>query len=92
MSTPSLYFLTNKKLLKALFKIRSVYPAKALSIIAKIPGIGSPQLQKDAGMLIDVYKKLDDMYEVFSHFTLNEWIYESKMVVELDAAMSPEER
>lgn len=32
------------------------------------------------------------MYEVFSHFTLNEWIYESKMVVELEAAMTPEER
>jgi hypothetical protein len=55
MSTPNLYFMTNKKLLKMLFKMRSVYPAKALAMIAKIPGIGSPQLQKDACMLIDVY-------------------------------------
>lgn len=32
------------------------------------------------------------MYELFSHFTKNEWIYESKKIFELEAEMSSEER
>ena len=41
---------------------------------------------------MEVYQKLDDMYEMFSHFTVNEWIYETKAIVELEEQMTPEDR
>jgi len=61
-------------------------------MLAQVPGIGSPELKRNAGMLNEAYKNLDDMYELFSHFTVNEWIYETKAIVELDAQMTPEDR
>jgi fatty acyl-CoA reductase len=49
LSVPKIYFMKNKKLIKTIFNIRSVYPAKALLMLSKIPGIGSPGLRKNAG-------------------------------------------
>lgn len=83
--------MKNKRLIKTLFKLRSVYPAQALLMLAQVPGIGSPELKKNAGLLNEAYQKLDDMYEMFSHFTVNEWIYETKAIMELDAQMTPED-
>lgn len=55
ISTPSIYFMTNKKMIKTLFKLRSVYPAQALLMLAQVPGIGSPELKRNAGMLNEAY-------------------------------------
>jgi hypothetical protein len=40
-------FTSKKKVLKTLFFFRSQLPAAILDKVAKIPGIGSPQLQRD---------------------------------------------
>lgn len=60
--------------------------------VSKIPGIGSPKMQKEVQTLKFVNEKLGDLYELFAHFTRNEWIYESKKIYELEARMTPEER
>ena len=49
-------------------------------------------MQKDAQTLKFVNSKLADLYELFSHFTCNEWIFESKQIYELEAQMTPEDR
>ena len=36
--------------------------------------------------------KLEDLYELFAHFTRNEWIYESNKIYEFEAQLTPEER
>lgn len=35
---------------------------------------------------------MGDLYELFAHFTRNEWIYESKKIFEFEAMLTPEER
>ena len=32
------------------------------------------------------------MYDIFQHFTENEWVYESAKIYEFEARMTPEER
>jgi Male sterility protein len=39
-----------------------------------------------------VNEKINDMYEMFSHFTRNSWVYETKMIYELDSQLTPDER
>jgi hypothetical protein len=53
--------------------------------VSKIPGIGSPKMQKDVQTLKFVNEKLGDLYELFAHFTRNEWIYESNKIYEFEA-------
>ena len=77
LAQPKIYFIKNTKLLKALYYWRSKFPAMVIGKVAKIPGIGSPKLASQMGQLQEAYKKLDDLYDLFKHFTMNEWIYET---------------
>jgi len=77
LAQPDIYFIKNTKLLKALYYWRSKFPAMVIGKVAKIPGIGSPKLASQMGQLQEAYKKLDELYDLFKHFTMNEWIYET---------------
>ena len=37
-------------------------------------------------------EKISDLYNLFSFFTVNEWVYEGKMIYELMSKMSEEEK
>ena len=39
-----------------------------------------------------VNEKINDLYELFQHFTKNQWIYETQKIYEFDALMTPQER
>lgn len=91
-AVPRIFFIDNKKLIKSLFYVRSQLPTLVLEKLAKIPFIGSPELTKNVALLKMANGKLNDMYELFSHFTLNQWIYENKKVYEFEAMMTPAER
>ena len=75
-----------------MFFLTSKLPTSILDKVSKIPGIGTPKMQKDVQTLKFVNEKLGDLYELFAHFTRNEWIYESKKIYELEAQMTIEER
>jgi hypothetical protein len=89
---PKAVFSDNKKYIDTMFFLTSKLPTSILDKVSKIPGIGNPKMQKDVQTLKFVNDKLGDLYELFSHFTRNEWIYESKKIYELEAQMTPEER
>jgi Male sterility protein len=75
-----------------MFYLTSKLPTAVLDKVSKIPGIGSPKMQKDVQTLKFVNEKLGDLYELFAHFTRNEWIYESNQIYELEAMMTKGER
>jgi Male sterility protein len=39
-----------------------------------------------------VNEKITDLYDSFQHFTRNEWIYETKKLIEFDARMTAADR
>jgi hypothetical protein len=63
-----------------------------LGAIAKLPFLGSPALQKNVKMLNTAYEKIEEMYDLFNHFTRNDWIYETRALLELEGRMNEEER
>lgn len=78
--------------MKALFYLRSYLPVLALEKISKIPGLMDPKKAKQIAELKFVYSKINEMYDLFQHFSGNEWIYETKKIVEYDAVLTPEDR
>jgi hypothetical protein len=89
---PDVQFINNKRTLKRLFYLRSILPTNILSKVAQIPGIGSAKMRADLKQLREVNTKIGEMYDIFAHFTCNEWIYETGKVYEMLAQMIPEEQ
>ena len=75
-----------------MFFLTSKLPVAIMEKVSKIPGIGSPKMAKEIQGLKFVNDKLGDLYELFAHFTRNEWIYESNKIYELEGQLTPEER
>lgn len=51
-----------------------------------------PAQKKQIAELKFVYSKINEMYDLFQHFSGNEWIYENKKIYEYHSKMSPEDR
>lgn len=79
-------------MVKKLFYLRSVLPANILSRVAQIPGVGSPKMRADLKQLREVNTKIGEFYDLFAHFTCNEWIYETAKVYEMIQLLTPEEQ
>ncbi|CDW87851.1 male sterility protein [Stylonychia lemnae] len=88
---PYIKFVANKKLYNALFFLRNDLPVRVLNKIAMIPGIGGPQMQKNAQKLQKINMRALSLGSMFEHFTNNEWIYESNQIYNLQAQMSQDE-
>ena len=76
----SISWIKNKKLFRAKYFIERELPIKIFDRISKIPGIGTPQIKKYAKMANLLNEKTLELFEIFGHFIINEWIYESKMI------------
>ena len=89
---PSLHFIDDYKTIKTLFYLRSQLPTNILEKVTSLPLIGNPKMNKQVKQLQFAYEKLDEMYDLFQHFTRNNWVYETKKIYEFLEQMSAAEK
>jgi hypothetical protein len=89
---PGAVFSDDKKYIDRMFYLTSKLPTSIMEKISRIPGIGSQKMQNEVKKMKFVNEKLGDLYDLFAHFTRNEWIYESNMIYKFEARMTSEER
>lgn len=92
MFTPSIGFISDRKQLDRAFFLKAKLPTMVMDGVSRLPFIGSPALQKNVRMLKTAYGKIEDLYNLFNHFTRNDWIYETRAILDLEAQMTEGER
>lgn len=63
-----------------------------LELATNLPFINSAKMKKEVGQLKLVNSKLNEMYDLFAHFTRNSWIYETLKLYEFESLMTKEEK
>lgn len=86
---PSFDMYQNPKLHKAAFFLKREVPAKAYLYMSKI--IGNPKMSKNAQKYQKALQQCKMLSMYFTHFTMNEWIYDTFNSYQLKARMTPED-
>ena len=89
--TPQVTFFQEKKYYDAAFYLTQVVPANAYSRLSKLPFIGGPVMKKNADKLQKINRKLETLGSLFTHFTNNQWIFESIKFKDYVNTLSAEE-
>ncbi|CDW80559.1 male sterility protein [Stylonychia lemnae] len=89
---PSVKFVPDSRQFQTYFYLKNELPSKIYKKIAQIPGIGGQQMLKDATKLEKINNRSKIMGEMFEHFTLNEWIYESNQIVLMLSEMTESDK
>ena len=85
---PSITFIPNKKVLATAFFLNTDLPVRVMEKMAKIPGIGTPSFKKNVEKGKMIRQRAWETAILFSHFTSNSWIYESRQVDEFHSKMT----
>lgn len=89
ISYPSMDMYKNPWLQKSMFFIKREIPAKIFYYVSK--AIGNQKMKKDSERYLKILEKCKTLVKLFSHFTNNEWIYETYNAHQLQFRMTNED-
>jgi hypothetical protein len=89
---PSITLFENKKVFDFMFYWTKEVPVKALDKVSRLPGIIDTPLRKQARMMNFILSKVKEIYGLFDHFTVHEWIFQNQKTFEYIKHLTNEER
>jgi hypothetical protein len=67
-------------------------PANLYSAASKLPIVGDDQMKKKANKMQKLISRVRSMTDLFGHFTVNDWVYESLKIEDYLAKLSQEDK